>query len=178
MVKITTKSGQVYEVNDNFATIQRAMQNKTLIEINTSDKKMMLSPDSIESIEADKVETNSVYKLNAAKSNFPFQMTEAQMLEQQAKLQPLKALFDAKKEAMLEMKRKEDETLNAAYQAMYAPHQKAIEDEKARVAALDTISDNKSIVEATGEENKPSGETFEPQSVPVKSAGRPRKQKS
>lgn len=127
-VTITTKSGQVYKTEESFATIQRAMTNKTLLELKVGDRKIMINPETIESIDAPQVETNTLYKLNAGKaSNFPFQMTPEETKEMQNKLQPLKAMFDAKAEAMREMKAKEDATVNNSYANKYAGYMEPAE---------------------------------------------------
>ena len=116
---IVTKSGQVIKTTDSFATVQRAMVNKTLIELNTSDGvRKFIDPSAIESIEGEREEVRqSPYKPVA--NNFPLAMTAEETAAMQAKLQPMKAMFDAKKEAMIEMKRKEDEAMNNSYAVHY-----------------------------------------------------------
>ena len=133
MLKITTKSGQVLECDEAYATVSRAMQNKSLLEIKVKGgKKLLLNPETIESIEADREETNSLYKQNYKVNNFPFKMTDEETIAMQNKLQPMKILFDLKKQAMEEMKAKEDATINASYKAMYGDHIDAIAAEKER----------------------------------------------
>ena len=119
-VKIITKSGEVIETEETFATIQRAMVNKVLIEIRVGNNKKFINPDSIESIEAAREEPNALYKQNAGRaSNFPFQQTPEETKAMQRKLQPQMAMFEAKAEAMKEMKAKEDEAINNSYAKKY-----------------------------------------------------------
>ena len=127
MLKITTKTGQVIETTESFETIQRAMVNKQLIEIAVKNRKVYIDPSSIESIEGEKeIASQHPYKVA---SNFPFKMTEEETLAMQMKMQPMKAMFDAKKEAMAEMKRKEDEAINNTFAHRYGGYMPKVQQE-------------------------------------------------
>lgn len=116
MIKLTMKSGEVINTEESFEVIQRAIANKGVIEINVEGRRKILQGDSIESVDAPSIQvSNSVYKANAALSNFPFQQTPEEIKAMQYKMQPMKQFFDAKKEAMAEMKAKEDSIVNHAY---------------------------------------------------------------
>lgn len=125
MVKIRTKSGEEFEVSNTYDQIQRSItNNRAFIELQLGDgSARSISPTSIESVTRLTREGDSVYKANARNakfpSNFPFPMSAEETAAAQAKLQPMKVFFDQKKEAMLEMKAKEDAAMNAAYQTRY-----------------------------------------------------------
>jgi hypothetical protein len=178
-VKITMKSGETFVTEERFETIQRAMTNKQLLEIIVGGNRRFINPESIESLETPKQETNGLYKQNASMSNFPFQLTPEELAERQAELQPMKRFFDVKADAMRKMKEKEDEVINQAYKSKfggYFPNEESINakteepaiENPVKAAVLEPVVE--SVIE------KPAVEEVKPVEEPAKKkAGRPKK---
>jgi hypothetical protein len=132
MVRITTTNSGVIESQDSFATIQTAIKNNTFIEVNSGGKRHYINPKHIVSLEGDAEAARKPYQ-NPGANNFPFPMTKEETEAMQNKLQPLKAIFDQKKQAMEEMAQKEKDKLNSAYETMYGRFRQNIEEVNAPV---------------------------------------------
>ena len=175
MIKLTMKSGEIINTEESFEVIQRAMANKGVIEINVEGRRKILQGDSIESVDAPSLQvSNSVYKANAALSNFPFQQTPEEIKAMQYKMQPMKQFFDSKKEAMAEMKAKEDAIVNASYARKFGGYLNP-EESKPEEPALESIE---SVPLVPAQTALPTESLVEAISAPTnvtKKSGRPKK---